>query len=247
MATPRRARKAARSGFPWALTLFTAAAMAVLIGLGVWQLKRLHWKEHLLARIAASQDALPEPLQVVLGQGADGLEIEYRRVQADCPDIETTPFARLYALKDGAIGSRIITSCRLAGGLYSSILVDRGFISQEDAGRLKPGPGQPLSEPVVGILRRGDPRNFVTPPNQPGQDLWYWRDIPAIAQYLGAPRPAPIFLMLQAPAPKGFGPTPAATPSDIPNNHLQYAATWFGLAIALAGVYLAMLWRRRSR
>ena len=52
--------------------------------------------------------------------------------------------------------------------------------------------------------------------------------------------------MLQAPAPSGFGPTPAPLPLDIPNNHLQYAGTWFGLAVALAGVYLAVLWRRRS-
>jgi surfeit locus 1 family protein len=64
---------------------------------------------------------------------------------------------------------------------------------------------------------------------------------------LGAARPAPTFLMLQTPAPSGFGPTPMALPLDIPNNHLGYAVTWFGLALTLAGVYLAVLWRRRSR
>jgi surfeit locus 1 family protein len=229
------------------MTLFALAAMALLIGLGLWQLKRLHWKEHLLAQIAASQTALPEPLSVVLGQGVDGLEIDYRRVQADCPDIEATPFVRLYALRDAVAGYRIITACRLDGGPYGSVLVDRGFISQDDAGRLKLTVGRPLSVPVVGILRRGDQPNFVTPQNQPAQNLWYWRDIPAMARALGAPRPAPTFLMLQAPAPQGFGPTPAALPTDIPNNHLQYAVTWFGLAAALAGVYLALLWRRRSR
>ena len=233
-----------RQGFPVLMTLFMLAAMAILIGLGFWQLKRLHWKQDLLARIAASQNAAPEPLNVVLGQGADGLVIDYRRVQADCPGIESTPFVRLYALRDAGPGYRIITACRIADGAYGSVLVDRGFVSQDDAGRLRPD-GRVLTRPVVGILRRGDPRNFVTPENQPAQNLWYWRDIPAMASALGVSKPAPTFLMLQTPAPQGLGPTPAPLPSDIPNNHLQYAVTWFGLALALAGVYLAVLWRRR--
>jgi surfeit locus 1 family protein len=236
-----------RPGFPVGLTLLTLVAMTILIGLGVWQVKRLHWKEHLLAEVAAARSAPPEPLNVVLGHGAEGLDTDYRRVQADCPNIETSPFIKLYALKGGVTGYRVITACRLGGGAYGSILVDRGFINDDDAARLKPGAGQPLAQPLVGILRRGDKRNFVTPPNQPSQGLWYWRDVPAIAATLGAPSPAPTFLMLQTPAPKGFGPTPAAVPTDIPNNHLQYAGTWFGLAMALAGVYLAMLWRRRSQ
>ena len=94
------------------------------------------------------------------------------------------------------------------------------------------------------MLRKGDLRNFLTPPNQPGQGLWYWRDIGAMAASLGAPDPAPTFLMLERPAPQGIGPVPAAVPVDIPNNHLGYALTWFGLAATLLGVYLASVWRR---
>jgi surfeit locus 1 family protein len=236
----------ARPGFPIILTLLALAAMALLIGLGLWQVKRLHWKQHLLAEIAASQNAAPAPLGGVLAAAAAGRDVEYRKVQADCPDIETTPFVRLYAIKDAVAGYRIITACSLAGGPYGSILVDRGFVSDEDAPRLAASAGRTLPEPVVGILRRGDPKTFVSPDNQPAENLWYWRDVPAMAQRLGVARPAPLFLMLQQPAPRGFGPVPAAVPTDIPNNHLQYAATWFGLAAALAGVYLAMLWRRWS-
>jgi surfeit locus 1 family protein len=67
-----------------------------------------------------------------------------------------------------------------------------------------------------------------------------------MARALGVSDPAPVFLMLERPAPAGPGPTPMAVPADIPNNHLQSAVTWFGLAAALAGVYLASLWRRRQ-
>jgi surfeit locus 1 family protein len=236
----------ARGGFPVAMTLFMLAAMALLIGLGVWQLKRLHWKQGLLAQIAAAQAAAPTPLGPLLEKAKAGQVIDYRRVVADCPAVETAPFIQLFAVNDAGAGYRIITACRLSGAPYGSILVDRGFVAQDDAQKLKPGVGRTLLQPIVGILRRGDARNFVTPQNQPSQDLWYWRDIPAMAASLHAPDPAPTFLMLQTPAPEGFGPTPAPVPANIPNNHLQYAGTWFGLAAALAGVYLAVLWRRRS-
>jgi surfeit locus 1 family protein len=221
----------------------TAFGIVILIGLGVWQIQRLHWKEGLLARIAALQSAPPQPLDMVLRRAGNDADIDYVRVQVSCPDIETAPYLRLYSVKDGYAGWRIIAACPLTGGLYGAILVDRGFLDQ----RLKLTPGQTIRAPVVGILRRGDTRNFMTPPDDPGQNLWYGRDIAAMAQALGASRPAPTYLMLERPAPPPGGPVIAPLPTDIPNNHLQYVITWFGLALALAGVYAASLWRKRPR
>ena len=234
------------AGFPVGLTLVTAVALAILVSLGFWQVQRLHWKEGLLARVHALQAAPPRPLGAVLGQIKAGADADYTRVTADCPDVETGRFLKLWAVPDARSGFRIITACRLEAAPYGSILVDRGFIIQDDALKLAPGQGARLAGPVTGVLRTGDKPNFVTPPNQPAQNLWYSRDIPAMARALGASSPAPVFLMLESPAPKGLAPTPAALPSEIPNNHLQYAITWFGLAAALAGVYLASLWRRRQ-
>jgi surfeit locus 1 family protein len=233
--------------FPVVMTVFTALALVLLAGLGVWQIQRLHWKEGVLARIAALQAAPPQPLGPVLARRKAGADIDYTRVSADCPDIERTPFVRLFMPTDGGAGFRIITACRLDGGAYGSILVDRGFIDQDSAGKLNPAAGAVLSGPVTGVLRRGDARNWLTPPDQPDQGLYYWRDIAAMAHALGAANPAPTFLMLERPAPAGLGPRPAPVPVDIPNNHLSYAITWFGLAGALLGVYLASLWRRLAR
>ena len=223
--------------------LATAIGIVILIGLGIWQVQRLHWKEGLLARIAALRSAPPQPLDGVLRRAANDPDIDYVRVRATCPDIETAPYLRLYSVKDGYAGWRIIAACPLTGGSYGAILVDRGFLDQ----RLKLTAGQTISTPIVGILRRGDTRNFVTPRNDPAQNLWYGRDIAAMAQALGVSKPAPTYLMLEQPAPPPGGPVIAPLPSDIPNNHLQYAITWFGLALALAGVYAASLWRKRPR
>ena len=234
------------SGFPYVLTVAMLIAMVILIGLGFWQLQRLHWKEGVLARIAALQAAPPVPLASALARAKAGADIDYTRVAADCPTIESSPFVRLYMPADGGAGFRIITACRLAGGAYGSILVDRGFIDQDVLKRMDTS-ARPLAQPIVGVLRHGDARNFVTPDNQPAQRLYYWRDVAGMARALGVADPAPIFLMLERPAPADVGPKPAPVPVDIPNNHLSYALTWFGLAASLAGVYLASLWRRRSR
>jgi surfeit locus 1 family protein len=234
-------------GFPIFLTLFTALALALLVGLGVWQVKRLHWKEDLLARIAALQSAPPRPLGQILGRLGQGVDIDFTRVQLDCPGVERSPYIRLYAVRDGEAGFRIITACALTGQPYASLLVDRGFIRQDAVAAWRPETGAPLSRPIVGVLRRGDKKTFVTPPNQPAQRLFYYRDIPAMAQVLGVRDAAPTFLMLERPAPAAGGPVPAPVPADIPNRHLEYAVTWFGLAAALLGVYLATLWRRLAR
>jgi len=233
----------ARARFAVVPALATAIGVAILIGLGVWQIQRLHWKEALLAHIAALHAAPPQPLAAVLARARAGADVDYTRVTATCPSVETTPYVRLYAVKDGDAGWRIITGCPLAGQAYGAILVDRGFVLQDQA---QTG-GQPIAAPIVGVLRKGDAKTFVTPANDARANLWYWRDIPAMARALGVANPAPSFLMLEQPAPPAGGPEIAPLPSDIPNNHLQYVITWFGLAAALAGVYLASLWAKRPR
>jgi surfeit locus 1 family protein len=98
---------------------------------------------------------------------------------------------------------------------------------------------------LVGVLRPPEPANFVTPANTP--ERWYWRDIPAMAKALGAARPAPVFLMAETSTNPGWPALePRVLPAEIANRHLEYALTWYGLAGALACVYAAMLWKRRT-
>ena len=217
--------------------------VAILLGLGEWQLQRLRWKEDLLARIAALQTAQAKPLETVLNAGGD---LDYVRASFACPDLERRPLLRLFSVRDGAAGYRLITACPVAAGAISSILVDRGFVPLEQATvAVQPGRAQ-LPGPIVGVLRKGDKPTFVTPANRVDANLWYSRDVAAMARKLGAAAPAPVFLMLEQPAPAAGGPTPAPVPIDIPNRHLEYAITWFGLAAALVGVYVANLFRKRQ-
>src|SRR5580700_10022646 len=135
--------------FEVAPAIAAAVGIAILIGLGVWQVQRLHWKEAILARIAALQAAPPQALAPLLARAAGGEDVDYRRVEMDCPDLETGPYLRLYAVWQGYGGYRLIAACRVAAGPYRAILVDRGFIAQG----LTPAGGQRLAQPIVGVLR----------------------------------------------------------------------------------------------
>lgn len=240
----------ARKGRPTVLgALFSLAGLITLVCLGVWQLQRMAWKEDLLKHLAALKSQAARPLAEVLA----GNEKEFVRVSLECPDLMSRPRLRLYGIQDGQPGYRLMTACPIAGGV-ASVLVDLGFEAQgpqadTPAACLNTPSAPDLPGPSVGILREPDTATFVTPANQPASNLWYSRDLPAMAKTLGAPPPAAFFVALEsAPgaAAAGCPLVRRVLPSDLPNNHLSYALTWFGLAAALVGVYVAMLFRRRS-
>ncbi len=207
-----------RSRFPTGLTITTVMALAILIALGTWQLRRLAWKEDLLARIAALEAAPARPLNAVLNAGGD---LDFVRVAAMCPGIATAPALELYGLRHGQAGVRLISACRVEGARYRSVLVDRGFVVDTVSAR----PSVTLSAaPVVvtGVLRAPEPGNSFTPPNRP--DRWFSRDVAAMAAALKAPGPAPVFLMAETRTnPDWPALIPAPIPADIPNRHLEYA------------------------
>ena len=236
------------AGFPLGLTVATAIALAILIGLGVWQVQRLKWKEGLLAHIAALQHAPAQPLAPVLDAVAAGRNVDFTRVRLTCPGLGAAPFLELYALKDGEAGSRLVSACRVASRRYRSILVDRGFVA--DTVTQRPAVDRAATAPVelVGVLRTPDRATFVTPKNPAGAaGRWFSRDVPAMARALGVSEPAPVFLFAETSSnPELKALQPAPVPTDIPNRHLEYALTWFGLAAGLVGVYLAVLLRRRK-
>lgn len=237
--------------FPLGLTLAASLAFAILIGLGVWQVHRLAWKEDLLARVAALRAAPPRPLAEILGPAARGKDVEYRRVSVDClPPYSPPRPAFRYALRDGQVGWRLISPCRLPGPTYDGILADRGLV-RAFSGAMAPGVGA-FAPPagLVGVLRSPGGAPLLGPAETAavgGNHVYRVLDAAAIrtlAKENGIQRPAPYILSIEAEEPPPAGVTPAALPEDIPNNHFVYALTWFALAAILAWFYGAMLIRR---
>ena len=234
MAQPRR--------FPIVATIATAVSLVILVGLGVWQVQRLQWKEGLLARIAERQAAPARPLAAVLARARPDEDLEFTRVTASCPGLAGARYVELYAIYGGTPGSRLVSACPLAGGPYDAVLVDRGFVDQAISARPSVTPGGPAAA-VTGLLRRGGKGSALTPAVRSGR--WFVRDIDGMAAALGVRRPVPYVLAAETSSnPEWKALKPAPLPASISNNHLGYAITWFGLAGALLAVYLGYVLRR---
>ncbi len=227
-------------GFPFAMTVAAAAMFLFLFGLGTWQLQRLKWKEGLLAQVAARAHAAPRPLAAVLAEAAHGADVAYTRVSLTCAGLAGAPYLRLYALVDGKTGDRLISACRPTEPGAPVLLVDRGFLPDGAAG---PTVDAAATKPValVGVLRRPDPKSPFAAANSP-QGRWFTRDLKAMAATLQAPADKTYYVGAET----AINPeTPALTPTPMPptlsNRHLGYVITWYGLAAALVGVYIALL------
>lgn len=247
-----------RAGAPrrrsW-LTLLVPAVLVFcfLIGLGVWQLQRKAWKEGLIAelteRLAAPPEALPLPKSwPQLQQARD----EYRRVEFKAefePSRDALVYASAAAFRPDVSGPGywVFTPARLADG--SVVIVNRGFVPE---GRQDPKsrPGGQVSGTVdiVGVMRWPDTRHWFTPSDDPIHNLWFARDPLAIAAAKNIGPVAPFYVEQESPVPPGGLPQPGKLVVSLPDNHLQYAITWFGLAAVLVGVTVsfAMSSRRRN-
>lgn len=237
--------------FPFGLTLVAAIALAVLLGLGVWQLHRLKWKQGLLAKIEALRGAPALPIGPVLDRVASGDAMEFTRVSVLCaPPAAPSPMIFRYALRDGEVGWRAMTPCHLTGPPYDGILLDRGLVTGF-TGAMAPTPARfPEPVAVTGVLRAigaASPLDPAKPQSQNGVTVLRVVDdaaLAAVARQASLVRPAPSVLAVESETPAPRGIAPAALPQDIPNNHFVYALTWFALAGILAWFYVAMVWRR---
>src|SRR5206468_3929530 len=133
------------------------------VGLGVWQLQRLKWKEGLLAHVAQLEHAKPRPLDQPLDALARGRDVEFTRVSVVCPGLARAPFLEVYDLRDGQAGVRLVSACPVAADAYRSILVDRGFIPDTAAARPAVDASDRTPVALEGVLRNAERGNFATP------------------------------------------------------------------------------------
>ena len=232
------------------LLLPALLVFAILVGLGVWQIQRKAWKEGLIAslteRLAVPPEAMPKAMT---WRQLDAASDEYRRVEFRATfdnAREALVFASATAFRPDVSGPGywVFAPARLADA--SVVMVNRGFVPD---GRRDPKsrPDGELSGPVdiVGAMRWPDTRYWFTPNDDPAHNLWFARDPVAIAAAKNIGPVAPFYVEQEAPVPPGNLPQPGKLVVSLPDNHLQYAITWFGLAAVLAGVFIS--WSLSSR
>ena len=212
------------------------------LSLGVWQMERRAWKRDILDRIATNQAAAPLTLDELLK--GDPLRFEYGRVRVSGSFLHDKEFyLAARSLKD-KVGMQVVTPLRTEDGPI--VLFDRGWIPSERKEPDKRAEGQLAGKvDLVGIVRRSQIKRQFAPDNDPARNFWFHVDVPVMRQMAGGaadPVLDSFFLEADATANPGGIPVGGQTRLDIPNDHLQYAITWFLIALAGAGVYLAYHW-----
>ena len=208
--------------------LVTLPVLAILLGLGTWQAQRLAWKTDLLARIAAAEAAPPAPL---------GPRPEpFAKVEATGRFDHDREVRLGLEVRGAVLGTRLLTPLLRDGA--PALRVDRGWVPMDAAGTIARPAGE---QRVTGWVRPGERAGFFAAADDIAGRRFYTFDPGAIGAALGLAEVAPFGLVALG---SGAGlPEPARALPRPTNNHLGYAITWYGTALALVGVFL--VWARR--
>jgi surfeit locus 1 family protein len=215
-------------------TLWFLPGFALLLGLGVWQIERHHEKEALIASVEAGMSAAPVPLDTALREGSANAEYHHVQVAGRFQhDSELYVFSRGPM---GAVGVEVVTPLVQENG--QTVLVDRGFVPEALRDPKTRAAGQVEGEvSLTGVLRLPQQPGMFTPAPDRQTRLWFVKDVPNMAAALNVAAP-PVLIEADATPNPGGWPLGGRTRVEFPNDHLQYAITWFGLALALLTVYL---------
>lgn len=231
-----------RFGF---LSLMAFAMFAALLALGTWQMKRLAWKEDLIETIESRIHQPPRPLETWFKteSGAD-----YWPVKVEGTFLHSGE-RHFFTTKDGQSGYDVITPLEISLGAY--VFINRGFVpfDRKDAATRAEGQLAGMVK-IIGLARSilTQKPSWLVPDNQPDKNIFYWKDFAAMRDSAGLPAGSTMLDALidadKTPNPGGL-PIGGSTIIDLPNSHLQYALTWYGLAAALAAIWSVLAYRHR--
>ena len=225
----------------WIPALALLVLATLFAGLGIWKIQRLGWKTRLIASTQAAIHSAPvDPAALPPG---DLSALVYHRVAISGRFV---PGGTTLVTGTSVMGTGYWELVPLAGDDGRTVMINRGFLPE--GSRLAPARAAvPTGHTrIEGLLRVTEPRGTLLRANRPAQDIWYARDIAAIAARRGVSVDPRLFIDSwgENPAPGGGAPIPGLTVIAFANNHLGYALTWFTMgAMAIAGAIVVK--RRR--
>ena len=247
LAEPREPSRLRR----WVAHAGVLVALAILLALGTWQVERLHWKQGIIDTIEARLGAAPMPIAAIARVAAETGDVDYRPAVAAGRFLNAEERFFL-STHEGQAGWNVYVPMVLDEG-QGILFVNRGFVPYErkDPATRREGQGEGSTE-VRGLARNERPSQsgWFVPENDPGKNVFFWADLDDLSAGLDPAdrqRVLPFLLDAGPGAAPGGWPVGGTTIVDVPNNHLQYAITWYGLALTLAvmyGGFLVKRWRR---
>ena len=234
--------------------IFTGLMVAAFVGLGLWQLQRRVEKHALITALDERLAAAPIPLPPAL---------QWNTLTPDHDEFRRVSFTATYELRLDAMvyssGSAIRTDisgpgtwafipARLPGG--ETLAINAGFVPNtmqdrnvQDRAVAQLITGKPVA--MTGYIRFPETGGILTPDVEHAKRLWFARDHLAMAQAFGWDKVAPFYVDLEAPVPPNGIPKPGSLQVQLRDEHMQYAVTWFTLAVAVV-IAFGVWWRRRA-
>lgn len=248
-ADPAPAALSTRRGARRLLLAFLLLCGVAFVALGAWQVERLGWKRELIARVdtRVHAPAIDAP-RLAAWRGVSAADSEYRHVSASgrfVADADT----RVQAVTVQGAGHWLLTPLRRDDG--SVVLVNRGFVPPDASAAALAAPTGEVR--VHGLLRLTEPDGGFLRRNVPAEARWYSRDVAAIAAVHGLAPVAPYFIDAAvdsdgSAARADEGPVGGLTVIAFRDHHLQYALTWFALALmVVAAIVFVLCDDRRCR
>ena len=222
-------------------TVFTVPVVLLCLGLGLWQIERLFWKRELISQRQAAVAAAPIVAPRSLEKARN---LEFHPIIDEGVFLHAKEIFLGATSEAGRNGYQVLTPLQESGGRI--VFVNRGFIPAELKDPAKRSDGQIAGAVRVQGLLRLPPAEkpaWFLPDNRADLNYWFWVDLPAMAAADGLDRVAPFYIDADATPNPGGWPKGAVTRLALRNDHLQYAITWFSLAVALLVIYF--LYHRR--
>lgn len=242
-----------KARFPWGFVVLMLALTALFAGLGVWQLERLAWKKALVAEATQRTHLAPVRLPPTPEwAGIDPQSLNFRPVTITgtyMPDKTVLVFTSLSETrgKFSGPGYWVLTPLeRASGGI---VWINRGFVPQGAEKAFSGGGAVPSGEvTVIGLARVSAGTTPFTPSPDVAHRIEWVRNIDRLDALLGETDQsvAPLYVDKTA-GEYGALPQGGETKVNFPNRHLEYASTWFGLALATPVMLSFWLKRRRGK
>ncbi len=214
-------------------TILTVFGVFVLCSLGYWQLHRLQWKAEILADMDAQYEIDAPNTPVSLDFPSDNVSFR-RGYLTGIFDYDKSIMLQP-RVHDGEVGYHVITPFTVGGEIYSSILVNLGWVPFDWE---RPSSTEGEEVKIIGMLRKLHNVSSFVPENAPDEDMWYKVDVEQISRIKGIEGVSPNIFYVEDNAGGDKYPIAAATRVKINNNHAQYALFWFSMAVAMIAIYI---------
>ena len=210
------------------LDIFFIIFIFIVLSLGTWQVFRLDLKNNLISNLENNLKKNFVSFNIDIDQ-------EYTKVLLKKKDLKSKIF--LYHLNKGEIGFKVIVPYQVNSSLV--VLVDKGWIRKDKIDLIK---NTLLNEDVIeGYTKKIREKNLFTPNNNIKEDFLYSVQTDSLKKSLNK-NIYPLLIIQTSKTNKDIVPNDYVI--RLPNNHLQYAITWYGLA--LVTIIFFLYYRKKS-